>query len=99
MTPRVKVCGLTRIEDARLACELGAAALGFVFWPGSPRFVDPEQARAIVADLPPFVAIVGVFVNQTPEYVAAVAATAMLDRGPAARRRGPAASMPAPPAA
>ncbi|MEO7275043.1 MAG: phosphoribosylanthranilate isomerase [Vicinamibacterales bacterium] len=78
MSPRVKVCGLTRMADALLACELGADALGFVFWPGSPRFVDPEQVRAIAVALPPFVATVGVFVNQTPDYVAAVASIAML---------------------
>ncbi len=78
MTTRIKVCGLTRLEDALLACELGADALGFVFWPGSPRFVDPEQVRAIVTALPPFVATVGVFVNQTPAYVASVVSTAML---------------------
>jgi phosphoribosylanthranilate isomerase len=78
MSARIKVCGLTRMEDALLACELGADALGFVFWPGSPRFVDAEQVRAIVTALPPFIATVGVFVNQTPDYVASVASTAML---------------------
>jgi len=78
MTTRVKVCGITRLEDALLACHLGADALGFVCWPGSPRFVEAEQVRAIVTALPPFVATVGVFVNQTPEYVASVASTAML---------------------
>jgi len=78
MSTRIKVCGVTRIEDALRASELGADALGFVFWPGSPRFVDPEQVRAIVKALPPFVAAVGVFVNQTPDYLASVASTAML---------------------
>jgi phosphoribosylanthranilate isomerase len=69
----VKICGVRRLEDARLACDLGADAIGLVFWPASPRFVDPERARAIVAELPPFVAAVGVFVDQTPEYVNGVA--------------------------
>jgi len=78
MRTRIKVCGVTRIEDALLACELGADALGFVFWPGSPRFVEPEQVRAIVAALPPFVSTVGVFVDQTPTYVASVASSALL---------------------
>jgi phosphoribosylanthranilate isomerase len=78
VTARVKVCGITRMEDALLACDLGADALGFVCWPGSPRFIEPEQVRTIVAALPPFVATVGVFVNQTPDYVASVASTAML---------------------
>lgn len=70
---RVKVCGIRRIEDASLAVELGASALGFIFWPSSPRFVEPEHARAIVSRLPPFVAAVGVFVDQPANYVADVA--------------------------
>ena len=69
----VKVCGVRRAEDAALACALGADALGFVFWPASPRFVDPERARAIVAELPPFVSVIGVFVDQSPDYVSSVA--------------------------
>jgi phosphoribosylanthranilate isomerase len=68
-----KICGIRRIEDARLAADLGAAAVGFVFWPASPRFVDPYRARAIVAALPPWVSAIGVFVDQPPDYVAAVA--------------------------
>ena len=67
MRTMVKICGVRRREDAQLACELGADAIGFVFWPGSPRFVDPEHARAIVSQLPPFVAVVVVFVDQAPE--------------------------------
>jgi phosphoribosylanthranilate isomerase len=69
----VKICGITRIEDARAAIDAGASALGFVFWPKSPRFIDPYRARAIVARLPPFVATVGVFVDQPIEYVSGVA--------------------------
>ncbi len=69
----VKVCGVRRAEDAALACALGADALGFVFWPASPRFVDPECARAIVSELPPFVSAIGVFVDQSPDYVRSVA--------------------------
>jgi phosphoribosylanthranilate isomerase len=61
---RVKVCGVTRIDDALLAAELGAAAIGFVFWPGSPRCIEPSRAREIVSALPPLVATVGVFVDQ-----------------------------------
>jgi phosphoribosylanthranilate isomerase len=69
----VKVCGITRPEDANEAVRCGAGALGFVFWPNSPRFVDPYRARAIVASLPPFIATVGVFVNQPAEYINGVA--------------------------
>ena len=60
----VKVCGITRVEDALLAIDLGATALGFVFWPGSPRAIDPSRARTIVRQLPPLVSVVGVFVDQ-----------------------------------
>jgi len=69
----IKICGITRTEDAALAVELGAAALGFVFWPGSPRYMEAERARAIVDVLPPFVTPVGVFVNQAPDAVNAIA--------------------------
>jgi phosphoribosylanthranilate isomerase len=69
----VKICGIRRPEDARTAVACGAGALGFVFWPKSPRFIDPYRARAIVATLPPFVATVGVFVNQSAEYINGVA--------------------------
>lgn len=70
---RVKICGVRLREDALLAAELGAWAVGFVFWPGSPRFIDPYRARAIAAALPPWVVPVGVFVDQPEEYVAGVA--------------------------
>lgn len=69
----VKICGITRVEDAAAAIEAGAGALGFVFWPDSPRFIDPYRARAIVSVLPPFVVPVGVFVNQPLDYVSGVA--------------------------
>jgi phosphoribosylanthranilate isomerase len=73
MTARVKVCGVRRREDALLAAELGACAVGFVFWPSSPRFIDPYWARPIARALPPCVATVGVFVDQPRDYVAGVA--------------------------
>jgi phosphoribosylanthranilate isomerase len=69
----VKICGITRLEDARAAIEGGAQALGFVFWPASPRSVDAETARAIVAELPALVTAVGVFVNQPADQVNAIA--------------------------
>ena len=74
----VKICGITRLEDAEAAIQLGAGAIGFVFWPKSPRYVDPERARTIVATLPPFIATVGVFVDQTARLVNGVAARAGL---------------------
>jgi len=69
----VKICGITRQIDAERAVAFGAHALGFIFWPKSPRFVDPYRARAIAAALPPFVAPVGVFVDQPVDYVNGVA--------------------------
>jgi phosphoribosylanthranilate isomerase len=60
----VKICGITRVEDALDAAALGASAIGLVFWPASPRAIDPVSARAIVDALPPLVTPVGVFVDQ-----------------------------------
>lgn len=70
---RVKICGITRPEDAERACAAGADALGFVFYAQSPRAVDPEQVRQIVAGLPPFVVSVGVFVDRPLQEVLDIA--------------------------
>lgn len=78
MTPRVKVCGITRIEDAVLAADLGASAIGFVFWPRSPRFVEPETARVIASAMPASIVCVGVFVDQETTYVRQTAAQVRL---------------------
>lgn len=61
---KVKICGITTLEDARTAIDAGADALGFVFFPRSPRHIFPEQAAAIIRHLPPFVQTVGLFVNE-----------------------------------
>jgi phosphoribosylanthranilate isomerase len=74
----VKVCGVTRLDDALAAVDAGASAVGFVFWPNSPRFIDPYRARAIAAKLPPFVTAVGLFVDQPAGYVNGVASLVRL---------------------
>jgi len=76
---RVKVCGITTIEDASHAAACGADALGFVFFAKSPRCVSPEAARGIIAELPPFVSAVGLFVNEDPERIRQVADFCGLD--------------------
>jgi phosphoribosylanthranilate isomerase len=76
---RIKICGITNLEDALLAAELGADALGFIFYPKSPRHVAPEVARSIIAQLPPFVAAVGVFVDEAAAVVRDLAVQAGLD--------------------
>jgi len=65
MPTRVKICGITRLEDAELAAELGAAALGFNFYPPSPRYVMAADAFGIIRRLPPFGVTVGVFADET----------------------------------
>ena len=75
----VKVCGITTIEDARLSVEAGADALGFNFYPKSPRYIRAEDARPIADAIPVRVLRVGVFVNESAEHIAEVARIADLD--------------------
>jgi phosphoribosylanthranilate isomerase len=69
MRTRVKICGVTRVEDARAAAAHGADAVGLIFYPPSPRYVTPDRAREIVASTPAFVSTVAVFVNPAREEV------------------------------
>lgn len=76
---RVKICGITRVEDARAAAHAGADAIGLVFYEKSPRHVGIEQAHAVLAGLPPFVTSVGLFVNPSAEEVDTVLNALALD--------------------
>ena len=79
MRTRIKICGITRIEDAQAAVDAGADAIGLVFWPGTPRVVTHAQAQRIVAALPSYVTTVGLFVDPHPEEVRAALAAVALD--------------------
>ena len=81
MTPRVRVkfCGITRPDDARCAAQLGADAVGLIFYPPSPRAVDVEQALEVLSVIPAMVTTVGVFVNPQPDELDAVLARVPLD--------------------
>ena len=69
MRTRIKICGITRIEDALAAAQAGADAIGLVFDPKSPRCVDAKQAAAIARALPPYITVVGLFVDATPQSI------------------------------
>jgi phosphoribosylanthranilate isomerase len=66
---RVKICGITRVEDAAAVVQYGADALGLVFYPQSPRYIDTARAREIAESVAPFVTVVGLFVNATPDNI------------------------------
>lgn len=79
MRTRVKICGITRVEDALAAARAGADAIGLVFDPASPRCVGLDQAAAIGRALPPFVTVVGLFVDAAPERIREVLSRVGLD--------------------
>ena len=80
MSLPVKVCGITRLEDAEAAIAEGAQALGFIFFPGSPRYIAPERAAEIIAALGPYPVTVGVFVRERVEEMNRIAALCPLHR-------------------
>ena len=78
MAVRVKICGITRLQDLHAACDAGADALGFVFYAKSPRHVSIATAAALLRELPPFVQSVGLFVNAEPAFIESVLIRARL---------------------
>lgn len=76
---KVKICGITNLEDAQMSVEAGADALGFVFFRGSPRYISPELAADIISTLPPFIQTVGLFVNEDHSTVNSIADQCGLD--------------------
>lgn len=79
MRTRIKICGVTRIEDARCAVDLGVDAVGLVFYPKSPRAVSLHTACAIVHEIGPFVSVVALFLNPTQQYVRQVIDSVAVD--------------------
>lgn len=76
---KIKICGITERDDALHAVDCGADALGFVFYERSPRFITSQRAQAIIAELPPFVTVVGLFVNEAPPKIRLIADDCGLD--------------------
>ena len=76
---KVKICGLTNVEDALAAADFGADALGFVFFAGSPRYIAPEKAAGIISRLPAFITTVGVFVNEAADRLKHICETSGID--------------------
>ncbi len=76
---RIKICGTTNLDDAFIAVEAGADALGFIFVPNTPRYLHPDEAAKIIEELPPFITTVGLFVNAEQKEIDTIANNCSLD--------------------
>jgi len=79
MLTKIKICGITNVEDAHAAVDLGADALGFIFVPDTPRYIELQDAAQIISKLPPFITKVGVFADVSPEAISQIVQTCGLN--------------------
>jgi phosphoribosylanthranilate isomerase len=77
--PKVKICGITNVEDAMASVQLGADLIGFNFYPKSPRYIEPKNAEKIIRKLPAFIDIVGLFINESADYIRKTSGELMLN--------------------
>jgi phosphoribosylanthranilate isomerase len=79
MLTKIKICGITNVQDTHAAVDLGADALGFIFVPDTPRYIEPQDAARAISELPPFVTKVGVFADESPEAISQIVQTCGLN--------------------
>jgi len=79
MLTKIKICGITNVQDAHVAVDLGTDALGFIFVPDTPRYIEPQDAVQVISKLPPFITKVGVFADESPQVISQIIQTCGLN--------------------